>query len=317
MNRRPYLKHLLLIFVVIFASCSKDEEEVNVDSLGVWIEHNDFPGAGRAGGLTFVLDGKGYWGFGATTEGYLRDIWSYDPITDSWERKNDFPFDPGEISLTIGNKAYVITYSGSLFEYKPELDEWIYLSSFPPGNRPGITGFALEGKAYLGTGNNVDSQNFTVFKDFWLYDPSTNEWTQIEDFPGTARTTAQAFIINNKGYIGLGFNGLGAPPIYNDFYSFDPLSMTWTKVADFPVNNSLPGIVFSSSSKGYIGLPENNQKHLGEVYEFNPITNIWRKVSMFPNGNSLSTNSFNINNRMYVIGGWGSDYSKQVWEFVP
>ena len=75
------------------------------------------------------------------------------------------------------------------------------------------------------------------------------------------------------------------------------------------------GIVFSSDTRGYVGVPVNDQASKGKVFEYNPATNAWREVKEFPSGNSLETRSLFLNNPMFVIGGWWSEISSQVWEF--
>ena len=312
------INYFLLVAILSLGACSGDEDLAKGPSLGSWQSLNDLPTTGRSNAIAFSVSGKGYWGMGLGMTSYFRDIWNYDPDSDSWIQKKDFPFDiPAEAVVTIENKAYVITYSGNLYEYNPASDNWTALAPFPMGSRPGITGFALGGKAYFGTGNNVSIDNYVVYQDFWEYDPSTNTWKQIADFPGVPRTDAISVAIDQRAYVGLGFSGIGAPPIHSDIWSFDPQAGNWNKVRDFPQTGSLVGMVFSNNSNAYIGLPENDDLHHGKIYEYSPTSNSWRNVKTFPSGNSLQTSSFAIDNRTYVIGGWWSEYSQQVWEFVP
>lgn len=310
-----HLKLSIFLVLLTLYACSDDQRS----SLGFWKPLNGHPGTGRSNAIAFSLSGKGYWGMGMDmTSSHLRDIWSYDPHSDTWTQKKDFPFDlPAETAVTIENKAYVMTYAGSLYEYNPDVDSWRFLSDFPMGNRPGITGFALGGKAYFGTGNNGDSVNYVVYKDFWEYDPSLNTWMKISDFPGEARTDAISFVIDKKAYAGLGFNDLIAPPIFSDIWSFDRGTGSWSQIQNFPQANSLIGLLFSNNSNAYIGFAGNNGLHQGITYEYAPTSDSWRSVKSFPSGNSLLTSSFVIDNRTYVIGGWWSEYSQQVWEFVP
>lgn len=318
-------RYLILLMAFSLIMCSKDEVEDltppkdDTVSEGSWKQLNDYPGEGRASGLAFSILGKGYWGFGSTkSASYVRDIWMYDSNTDSWEQRKDFPFDlPAQACVTIKNRAYVITYSGSLYEYDPVPDSWKYLSTFPTGNRPGIVGFALDGNAYFGTGNNVDPANFTVFKDFWKFDPSQNQWTQIDDFPGVARTGAVSFVVGDKAYVGLGSDGQGAPPINKDIWRYDAKTGKWDPMTDFPVTASLVGVLFSNETKAYIGVAENSASHYGQMFEYDPADDSWREIKKYPSGNSLLTNSFTLNDKMFVLGGWWSEYSRQVWEFVP
>lgn len=51
----------------------------------------------------------------------------------------------------------------------------------------------------------------------------------MSDFPGEARNNAIAFVLNGKGYVGLGTN---STTMFKDFYEYDPATDTWTKIAD-------------------------------------------------------------------------------------
>jgi N-acetylneuraminic acid mutarotase len=312
MYRLIVLRLSVFAVALTFIACSKHDVKPKVS----WQQLKDFPGEGRGSAIAFSLSGKGYWGMGENLTGDLKDFWMYDPANDSWEQKKDFPFDlPVEVAVTIDTKAYVVTYSGAVYEYDATLDSWTYRTNFPAGSRPQLAGFALNGKAYFGTGNNTDVDNFHVYNDFWQYDPVLNEWKAIADFPGVARTGAISFTIGSAGYIGLGSNGEGSPPIYTDIWRYDPTADNWTEIAQFPDSTSLVGIVFSNKSAAFVGVTKNTQAHPVQMHEYLPASNSWTTVETFPDIHSLDTSSFVINEKMYVIGGWLSEYSNKVWEF--
>ena len=309
---------VLLLTVWCFVSCSKENEPTSPKARGTGARLADFPGEGRVGAIAFSLSGKGYFGLGSNMSGYLNDFWMYDPVTDSWEQMQDVPSDlPVEAAVTINNKAYVVTYSGILYEYNPLVDKWNPVSDFPPGNRPGLAGFSIGGNAYFGCGNNIDIENFSVFKDFWRYNPSSNEWTQVADLPGMPRTQAVSFVVGDKAFVGLGYDGQVGPPIYTDVWQFDPTKNLWSQIASFPKSKALVGIQFANQSNAFIGVPEETNRHWGQMFEYSVVTNEWRKISVFPSGSSLETSSFTINDRLFVIGGWWSEHTREVWEFVP
>lgn len=315
------IKYLVLVAVVLI-SCSDDESEpINPpapEPIGSWQQLDDFPFVSRDA-ISFSLLGKGYIASGANYNNmHLKDVWSYDPSTALWEQKNDYPFNFVVIaSATANDKAYIADITGKLYEYDPLPDSWKHVSNFPDGNRPAFAAFGLGANVYFGTFTNVDPNNVNNFdKDFWKYDPLHDQWTQIEHFPGSNRSEAISFVINNIAYVGAGFHE-SAPPFFKDFYSFDATTGKWKQIADIPENNILTGISFSSDTKGYVGLSENNDARLGKIFEYNPIHNSWREIQKFPSRYSLLTNSFTVNNRMFVVGGWMSEYSNQVWEFKP
>ena len=53
------------------------------------------------------------------------------------------------------------------------------------------------------------SSNLT---DFWKYDPSNDEWTQLSDFPGGPRNWAIGMSSEGEGY--LAFGGSSSPTFY-------------------------------------------------------------------------------------------------------
>jgi len=303
-------KYSLFVISFCFLACSDDVDP----RLGSWKELNNFPFSGRVYGVTFSLLGKGYVVSGRNIEkGHLQDVWSYDPLKDLWTQKNDYPFSYFvEYAVSTNDKGYVIDYTGRLYEYNPVLDSWKYLSTFPTGSRPHLTGFGLGGNVYFGTGNGTTSES-GYYNDFWKYDVSQNEWTLVDNFPGVERSTAFSFVIGDHAYVGLGSSG-GAPPIHPDVYSYSAKTGEWKQIADFLEINFLLGISFSSDSKGYIGLAERDH---AKMYEYDPVANSWRPLAKFPSEFSVLTNSFTINKRMFVFGGRASSYGQLMWEFLP
>ena len=69
--------------------------------------------------------------------------------------------------------------------------------------------------------------------DFYEYDPETNAWTKIQDFPGVARYDAVTFAIGDKLYVGTGKDD--DKLLYKDFYAYNTSTQAWEDV------NSLRG----------------------------------------------------------------------------
>lgn len=91
---------------------------------------------------------------------------------------------------------------------------WVEKASLPIAasgvinGRKNATAFTIGQYAYVGLGETRDSAAYpyTDFSDFWKYDSNTDSWTQIADFPGTAKVNAVGFSINGIGYVGTGYN---------------------------------------------------------------------------------------------------------------
>ena len=80
--------------------------------IDAWVRKSDFPGEARRYGISFSCGGKGYFGMGedftnSINNKYLIDIWEYDPYSDQWSLKTNFPGTPVILtkSFIIDNKA--------------------------------------------------------------------------------------------------------------------------------------------------------------------------------------------------------------------
>lgn len=287
-----------------------------------WTKKANFSGNPRYGAVSFTIDGKGYIATGYNgVDGYLRDLWEYDPLTDTWTEKAPFP---GEARI------YAVS-------------------------------FAVNNEGYVGLGSNNHSRDDGLFKDFYKYNPSSDSWTKIPDFGGYARHSAASFVVNNEAYVGTGFWGRGSPYSFNtanDIWKYDALLNTWRQSLNFPwhasgavgfsVNNigyiyaydkllsyvgdewveknsqslkAWDNTAFSIGNYAYIGLGLPHQvSGSTALWEYNTENGEWNNKSLQASARS-SAISFVINGKAYIIG--GTTYTSQavylndVWEFDP
>ena len=67
----------------------------------------------------------------------------------------------------------------------------------------------------------------------WQYNPATEQWIQIDDFPGTARRYFSGTTLGSIAYAGLGTNGTN----FNDFWIFDhTLHLLETNLTQIQIN---------------------------------------------------------------------------------
>ena len=230
-------------------------------SLDVWKRIADLPSPARARirahGLS--IGTKGYICGGSIDDPIkwfysIGDMWEYDPSTNFWYQRANFPRVGGisnGSSFSIGSKGYVglgkvwqnpsFGEKNDFYEFDPQLNKWTQLQDFPGAPREGAVGFSMNGKGYIGLGNYSESGSYKTiyFKDFWEYDPATDNWTRLPDFPGEGRSNPIGYGINGCCYIGLG--GI------NDFYKYDVNNKTWT------ILNYLPGAVRHTPLSFYVG----------------------------------------------------------------
>ena len=188
---------------------------------------------GWGGGSTAVeINGKIYV-FGGFNEGYPAwGVWVYDPVTDSWSKKeynssNRPNARVNHSAVAINGKMYVFGgHNGSgvgglfdLWEYDPVTNGWTQKANGPYLGHSSSS-VVINGKMYVFGGTTCDSGGYySCYNSLWEYDPVNNTWTQ-DPSGATARYGSSAAAINGKMYI---FGGINASYTqFNDLWEYSP-----------------------------------------------------------------------------------------------
>ncbi|MFN8241435.1 MAG: IPT/TIG domain-containing protein [Bacteroidales bacterium] len=122
--------------------------------------------------------------------------------------------------FTLNNKGYVVFSNNQVWMFDPDLMTWSRKADFPGTPRYHASAFILNGSAYFGTGAKNGATVF--YGDLWKYDETGDSWTYLTTMP-VVRSRATVFVVNNKAYIGFGFNYTpGYTVSLNDLFEFDP-----------------------------------------------------------------------------------------------
>jgi N-acetylneuraminic acid mutarotase len=159
------------------------------DTTDVWTPVAVFPGASRFHAFYFALNGKGYIGAGSVgypNYNFVNDMWEYNPATNSWAQKANFP----------GLPRFQLGF------------------------------FSINDIGYAGMGEDVINGSVTnCYNDFYAYNPITNTWTAKSNYPVAAGAGIQGgFTISGKGYTGCGYNVQTGN--LNSFYEYVPDTTT-------------------------------------------------------------------------------------------
>ena len=236
-----------------------------------WTKKQSFPTDARANAISFSINGKIYVGLGtnynrADKVQTYTDFFEYDPATDKWTAKADFPTAGRDqpVFFTIANKGYVGTgntnpssatsVKSDFWEYDPATNKWSAKADFPSTSRCRALGFAIGNKGYLGGG---EDSNVSKLSDFFEYDPTTNSWKQKSPI-SVAVSRSRGFAFNGVGYVVGGLLGTGNT-ISNAVYKFDPTANEWTKTSEIATyDDSYKGRLYPvatvTKTKVYIGL---------------------------------------------------------------
>ncbi|MDB4787086.1 T9SS type A sorting domain-containing protein [Flavobacteriales bacterium] len=226
-----------------FAALNLDDVFRYDPSSNSWEEMEAFPGGGRGYGYGVCEGDNAYVGFGSNNSGYPTDWWHLDMASGNWTALAEFPglgrnhpamvLAGGKIMVGLGSND--IGNLGDWWAYDVASDSWEQRAAFTAGNRHHPFYFGIDGAAYVGFGHG-DTQNgdLTIYKDFHRYDPVSDVWTPLEDFPGEARVAGTQFAKDGFGYVLSGDGDNHGPLDYGEFWKYSPSDDSWTEMPAHP-----------------------------------------------------------------------------------
>jgi N-acetylneuraminic acid mutarotase len=200
--------------------------------------------------------------------------------------------------------------------------------------------FVIGNSAYVGTGVNPLTPNQklqTMFKytaaaippataEPYGYDSAYGSWTQIETFPGQARSNAVGFTIGGTGYLGSGLANDGFTAL-SDFYSYTPGS-GWTLIDSLGDSTGtaprFDAVSFGFDTTAYVLTGTNNYYYFLDVWRYSPTLNKWIQNPGMPGSQRSGAISFVYKSQGYLVTGytpqskWASGNScYDFWKFTP
>ncbi|VAW21474.1 hypothetical protein MNBD_BACTEROID01-608 [hydrothermal vent metagenome] len=254
--------------------------EYNVEK-NYWMQKADFPGAARNGAVGFGIADKGYIGTGFDGVNKLNDFWEFDPANNKWEQKADL-IGAGRYSavgFAINDKGYIGTgYDGNylkdFYEYSPSSDTWKKII-FNGSKRRDAAAFVINGKGYLVSG--IDNGSYE--SEFWAYDQSSGEWTQLRDITNSdvnndydnnyetiTRMSGVGFSINGKGYL---VSGSGSS-LVNNVWEYDPATDLWKEKTSFEGSTRTEAVGFGIGNYGYLSTGRSSSYYFDDIWVFDP-----------------------------------------------
>ena len=279
---------VFLCTLLMVPSCIKSPVTVH---LGNWIRRADFPGAPRGGAFCFAIGNVAYIGTGYH----------------------------GSVGATYVNDCYSFDSNGTV---------WNNIAPFPGTPRERSVAFSIGGKGYVGTGYNRDADStHAPLKDFWEYNPATNQWKQLNDFAGGARYSAVAFASSQFGYVGTGFNG----SCFGDFWRYDPAGDSWTQIPSYQGEQCQEATAIAIDGKFYLlSGYTNNNFFFNDIWRFDPDESAnlaWKNVTPLlpdPQYGNYKTASrridavgFGLNGMGYIATGNTGSITNTIYQYDP
>lgn len=143
-----------------------------------------------------------------------------------------------------------------------------------------------------------------------------NAWIRRADIPAGifGRLGGQGFTIGGIGYAGLGAGAVSSA--YQDFYKFDDVNNSWTRIADYGGGKRYWTTGFVIDNIAYVGT--GSATTLGEgtkdFYKYDPQSNSWSRIADFTGGPTTKAIGFSINGKGYLCL---PNLEDNFWEYDP
>ena len=233
------------------------------------------------------------------------------PLTISFEKKTSLPGNgrASAVSFAVNGLGYVLLGRNAAnvqltdcWEYNPAQDKWQEKSSFPGKARVKATATVLNGKAYVGLGhnNNIGVYNDTSnLRDYYAYEPETDSWTRLADFPSNYADACISFAYNNVVYVGIGFS---EATYGSEMWKYLPEENKWVRLNDFPGWQRFGSVVCSNDRHIYFGTGYRTGNK-NDWWEYHPQSDTWTKLQSMPDKGRVNAAALCINNRFFVSTG--------------
>lgn len=193
-----------------------------------WLQKKSYPSSATDACASFVLNNEIYVGEGFNESEFTNEFWKYNTAQDTWTRLKDFPslsrmgsvICAGNDHIYFGTGFRTINFN-DWWEYFPKTDSWKQLKTMPDNGRVNAVSMTINNRYFVSTGRHFagDLTGGKVLSDIVEYDGVRNVWYERGNIPSGGRENAISFVINGKGYIGLGENDT---EVLNDFWCFNP-----------------------------------------------------------------------------------------------
>jgi N-acetylneuraminic acid mutarotase len=182
----------------------------------------------------------------------------------------------------------------------------------PPGFLTDHTfGFSIDDKGYLVSGTTEFNG---PTKAFLRFDPETDTWDTLEEFPGLARGYGIGDVWDRKAYFGF---GTSPDSLLRDLWVFDPDSMQWTELTSCPCAPRLHPTFVANKGKIFVGLGNNNDGNLTDWWEYDIPSDAWSQKPDYPDTRRHHPYQFAIGDYVYTAFGHGNGIFRELYRYDP
>lgn len=214
-------------------------------------------------------------------------------------------------SFVLNDTAYILfgrnaKSSNLVYTYAAGDSTFTYHHKFPGKARINAIAEVVNGRAYTGLGYDpAKGWNLEGYlKDFWMYDPSTNQWDSVSTFPGNATNNCVSFVFDDEIYVMHGFEShlIASSGFTAACWKYSPLRDEWTQLNDFPGYRRASAVAVTNGERVFTGTGYATWNEM-DWWEYFPDTDSWEKRKTMPDKGRCNATSFCVDGRFFVYGG--------------
>ena len=186
------------------------------------------------------------------------------------------------------------------------MGQWSSVSAMPDGKNYHTIAEA-NGMLYAFAGINAANQ-FDVSS--YTYDPATDTWTAIKDFPLEKYLFGRAETVNGKIYIFGGVENFGSNyKAIDAMIEYDPATDTYTQKTPIPKTQGMPGsAVLNDNIYVIAGNGNTASVYLTDVQVYDPATDSWFSNTDYPR-DVVYIGATAVGDKIVCMGGFNVNYS--------
>lgn len=271
-----------------------------------WIQKASVGGVGRHRATGCATSHRGYIGLGHINgtgqDISFKDWWEYDPASDTWTQKADFPVSThGCVAFVVDNCPVVgggSALSTQFYKFNTATNTWGQIANCILPNPGDSQGFAVNNQGFVYQANQLAK-----------YNPNTDSWSLCTNAPVSFGNWTCSFVIEGSGFIKYG----------NQLLEYKPLHNQWVPRASFPGNSTGGSSGFAIQQRGYVtsGYVGALAVVTEQVWSFHPATNSWRREIDFPGTKRRFPVAWAIHDRGYIGTGTNGINLNDFWQFNP
>lgn len=271
-----------------------------------WIQKASFGGVGRHRATGCANSHRGFMGLGHVNgtgqDISYKDWWEYDPSSDTWTQRADFPVSThGAVAFVVDNCPVVgggSALSTQFYKFDPSLNTWTPIANCILPNPGDSQGFAINNRGFVYQGNQLAK-----------YNPNTNNWSMCATAPMTFGQWTCSFVVEGSAFIKGGLQ----------LWEYKPLHDQWLQRASFPGQSTGGSSGFAIEQHGYVtsGYVGSLSVVTDQVWSFHPATNTWQQEIEFDGAKRRFPVAFAIHDRGYIGTGTNGVNFNDFWQFNP